>query len=266
LTVHEVSGWKTRGSDAWGPVQGITCHHTAGSRTSSIQGEINVLLNGSASAPPPIAQLLLARNGEWYVVASGTCFHNKVGWDGPNEGYGNDALLGIEAQHSGGDEPWTAVQYDSYVRGVAALVRHKASGWNVPVAHVAGHKEHQPGSKSDPTFSMPTFRTRVAAAIAQLNEEDEMVSFSDDSIAVSVTTGRELYDPDIPAGTVKPPAELLQLAAIWAKRGAEHAARATEAAVEQSATIGNLTAAIVAQNEKLDQLIVLLTPEDPPVE
>jgi hypothetical protein len=175
LDVHEVSGWKTRGSDSWGPVRGITCHHTAGSRTSTDEGEIRTLLNGSSSAPPPIAQLYLSRTGHWHVVASGTCFHNKLGWGGPNEGYGNDALLGIEAQHSGGDEPWTATQYDSYVRGVAALVKHKAPGWDVTVARVAGHKEHQPGAKTDPSFSMPTFRSRVAAAI----EGDDGVSVQD---------------------------------------------------------------------------------------
>jgi hypothetical protein len=183
LTVHEVPGWKSRGRDTWGPVRGITCHHTAGSRNSSIQGEINVLLNGSTSAPPPIAQLFLARNGEWYVVASGHCNHNKVGWDGPNEGYGNDALLGIEAQHSGGSEPWTPLQYNSYVRGVAALVRHNATGWAVTVSRVAGHKEHQPGAKSDPTFNMNTFRDNVNREIKKMNapkppppkqEEDDM--------------------------------------------------------------------------------------------
>jgi hypothetical protein len=203
LTVHEVAGWRTRGADSWGPVRGITCHHTAGARNSSIQGEINVLLNGSASAPPPIAQLFLARNGEWYVVASGLCFHNKVGWDGPNEGYGNDSLLGIEAQHSGGDEPWTAVQYNSYVRGVAALVRHRASGWDVSVSRVAGHKEHQPGSKSDPTFNMDTFRARVGAEIREMDQEDDMPTAQEIAAAVWAHPLRNPYsNEDQPAGTI----------------------------------------------------------------
>jgi hypothetical protein len=203
LTVHEVAGWRTRGADSWGPVRGITCHHTAGSRNSSIQGEINVLLNGSASAPPPIAQLFLARNGEWYVVASGLCFHNKVGWDGPNEGYGNDSLLGIEAQHSGGDEPWTAVQYNSYVRGVAALVRHRASGWDVSVSRVAGHKEHQPGSKSDPSFNMDIFRGRVAAEIREMDQEDDMLTAEEIARAVWAHPLRNPYsNEDQPAGTI----------------------------------------------------------------
>lgn len=176
LTVHEVSGWKTRGADSYGPVRGITVHHTASSRKAKPADEIRVLLNGSATAPPPISQLALSRTGEWYVVASGLCFHNKIGWDGPNEGFGNDSLLGIEAMHGGGTEPWTELQYRSYVRGVAALVRHKASGYSVTTARVAGHKEHQPGDKSDPTFNMSKFRSDVAALIAAGMEDDMSVA------------------------------------------------------------------------------------------
>lgn len=171
LTVNEVDGWKTRGADTFGPVRGITCHHTAGSRNSSDAGEIRTLLNGSTSAPPPIAQLYLSRTGEWWVVAAGACNHNRVGWGGPNSGYGNDALLGIEAQHSGAGEPWTPLQYNSYVRGVAALVRHDAAGWNVSVDRVAGHKEHQPGAKSDPTFNMDTFRATVRREINEWGDD-----------------------------------------------------------------------------------------------
>lgn len=177
LTVHEVSGWRDRGDDTYGPVRGITCHHTAGSRTATPQAEINVLLHGSNTAPPPIAQLSLDRQGEWYVVASGLCYHNLEGWAGPNEGYGNDNLLGIEAMHSGGTEPWTDVQYQSYVRGVAALVAHKAAGYDVTVARVAGHKEHQPGSKFDPTFNMDRFRADVRAALNGM--EDDMFEARD---------------------------------------------------------------------------------------
>jgi hypothetical protein len=179
LTVREVSGWKTRGSDSWGPVRGITCHHTAGARNSTDEGEINVLINGRPGLSGPIAQLYLSRTGVWWVIAAGHCNHNKIGTAGPNKGYGNDALLGVEAQHSGGTEPWTDVQYDSYVRGVAALVRHKASGWDVSPSRVAGHREHQPGEKSDPTFNMNSFRTQVWEEIADW-EDDGMADITQD--------------------------------------------------------------------------------------
>lgn len=173
LTVIEIPGWRTRGSADWGPVEGIICHHTGGARTSSDAGEIDVLLHGSATAPPPIAQLYLSRAGRWAVVASGLCYHSLDGWGGPCRGLGNPRLLGIEAQHSGGTEPWAPVQYRSYVRGVGALC-HALS---VRPARVAGHKEHQPGDKSDPTFDMRPFRTAVAELVARpaaLTQEDDV--------------------------------------------------------------------------------------------
>lgn len=174
LPVVEVPGWRERGRSTFYP-RGIICHATAGSRTATDQGEINVLLNGSASAPPPIAQLYLSRSGTWHVVASGACNHCLVGWAGPHRGFGNRELLGVEAANDNGRdaprvpaEPWPAVQLDSYARGVAAISRH--AGW--PVGRVAGHKEHQPyppppgstSTKSDPTFDMPTFRAHVTGA------------------------------------------------------------------------------------------------------
>jgi hypothetical protein len=169
LTVHEVGGWRTRGSASWSP-RGIICHETRGSIRSTDAGEIYVLLHGSATAPPPIAQLYLSRTGHWHVIASGRCNHVRAGWAGPFKGVGNSGLIGIEAQHAAG-EPWTDRQYDSYVRGVAAL--RARTGWGI-----AGHKEHQPGgyghasSKTDPSFNMNQFRADVAAVLA--GEDDEM--------------------------------------------------------------------------------------------
>lgn len=167
LTVREHPGWRQRGNDEWGPVQGIICHHTGGSRRSTDAGELRTLLTGSNSAPAPIAQLYLSRSGVWTVVASGLCFHALDGWGGPCKGLNNWHLLGVEAQHSGGSEPWSDIQYRSYVTGVAALCK----GLDLPPARVAGHREHQPGDKSDPTFDMRRFRAAVTAAIANDGED-----------------------------------------------------------------------------------------------
>lgn len=204
LTVHEVSGWRTRGRDTFGPVRGLTIHHTAGSRTSSDAGEINVLINGRPGLSGPIAQLYLSRTGDWHVIASGHCNHNLVGWGGPNEGHGNDSLLGIEAQHSGAGEPWTARQYESYVRGVAALVRHRASGWDVAVSRVAGHKEHQPGAKNDPSFDMARFRADVRAEIDKW--EDESVTPEDIEKIATAVRDKVIFDKVITDAAHKPPA------------------------------------------------------------
>lgn len=175
LTVHEEDGWKTRGSSDYGPVLGMTIHETRGSINSTTRGEIDVLLKGSKTAPPPIAPLLLARNGDWHVVASGKCNHNLVGWAGPNKDLGNRNTIGIEAVHALG-EPWTAVQYESYVRGAAVLAKELG----IPVAKIAGHKEHQPAGygqpsvKTDPSFNMNSFRS----AILRAQEGEEEMGFT----------------------------------------------------------------------------------------
>lgn len=169
LTVHEVSGWRTRGSDNYDP-KGLICHATAGSSTSTDAGEIRVLLQGSTSAPPPIAQLYLSRSGAFHVVASGRCNHALQGWGGPLKGYGNTHLIGIEAQNDNRGQPWPAVQLDAYQRGVAAICKHM--GWT-PNRNVAAHREHQPGAKSDPLgIDMGQFRRDVAAVLAGEQEDD----------------------------------------------------------------------------------------------
>jgi hypothetical protein len=168
LVVHEYPGWRERGADTssnpFGPVVGIICHGTGGSLTSTDAGEINVIaITGSATAPEvPIAQLYQSRSGEWTVIASGRATGVKTGTAGPMKGLSDDSVLQIEAQHNGA-EPWTPVQYWSYVRGVAALVRYL----NISVSMVAGHYEHQPTEKTDPWFSMNQFRADVARLMAQ---------------------------------------------------------------------------------------------------
>jgi hypothetical protein len=162
LEVVEVAGWKGRDNGTeFADIRGLTVHHTAGSRTSSVSGELNVLINGRPGLSGPISQFMVSREGVWYCVADGPANHNKTGFAGPNKGYGNRSLIGVECQHSGGDEPWRPVQYNSVVKGVAALA--KAYGFDEKT--VAGHKEHQPGEKVDPTFSMGKFRTDVDLAM-----------------------------------------------------------------------------------------------------
>lgn len=163
LTTYLVSGWEGRGGDDFDP-RGIICHATAGSATSTDAGEISVLLHGSTSAPPPIAQLYLGRNGHWHVVASGRCNHALTGWGGPLEGHGNRRLIGVEAANDNRGQPWPAVQVDAYQRGVAAICARM--GWTA-ADNVAAHREHQPGAKTDPHgIDMAAFRTRVTALLA----------------------------------------------------------------------------------------------------
>lgn len=183
LKVVEVAGWQSRGSSSFAPV-GITWHATAGSRNSTAQGEVNVILNGSATAPPPIAQMMIFRDGTVYVCAAGRCNHNKVGWGGPNKGLGNTALFGIEMANDNRGEPWPEQQLNA--ARIATAVIMKKIGAD-PRKRMAGHYEHQPAQgrppgetsiKTDPRgVNMGAERARVYALMtsgAKANEEEDM--------------------------------------------------------------------------------------------
>lgn len=258
LTVHGVGGWRTRGSSTFDP-RGLICHATAGSRTSTDAGEIRVLLTGSSSAPPPIAQLYLGRNGHWHVIAAGRCNHARVGWAGPLKGLGNTNLIGVEAANDNRGEPWPAVQLDSYQRGVAAICRHM--GWTA--SRVAGHKEHQPwppppgqtSTKSDPHgIDMRAFRSRVTALLE--GEDDTMSEKAEEQIAeihawmkstgmadshrlLALLEGRPVADYQLPGEKTRR-SEANQLAAQLAAVRAELVALAGRDLVDEPAIVAGV--------------------------
>jgi hypothetical protein len=160
LDVREVSGCWGRGSDSFNPV-GVIAHATAGSSSATDASELNVILYGSNSAPPPISQFMLGRTGIVYFVADGRCNHVVSGYSGTRfAGLGNSSLIGIEGCNNNLNESW-AGSYGAYTTLVRVICQHY--GWSVS-DRVRGHKEHQPGNKSDPTFNMNTFRANVSAA------------------------------------------------------------------------------------------------------
>lgn len=168
VPVHYVNGWQSRGAESFDP-QGVICHDTGGSANSTDAGEIGTLLNGSTSAPAPIAQLYLSRTTGVHLVAAGRCNHALTGRAGPLAGKSNSSLIGIEAAANPG-RPWPAQQYQWYVQLVAAICRRK--GWN-PDRNVAAHREHQPGEKVDPAgIDMTQFRAHVRALIANPQGDD----------------------------------------------------------------------------------------------
>lgn len=169
LTVVEHPGWKTHARPgAWEPRYGIV-HATAAPRTQPDDVQVRVVRNGRGAPNPlpgPIANACVDRRGNWHVLAAGRCNTTVPGGAGPYEGLGNTNALGVEACNDNGlhdpPEPWPDVQYRSYVRGWAAIARRL--GWKPD--QLRGHKEHCPGHKTDPTFSMATFRGDVAAVLA----------------------------------------------------------------------------------------------------
>lgn len=160
LKVEERPDWKERGRGDVGPIRGVICHHTAG----PLQGDhpsLEIVEHGRQDLPGPLSQLVLSRDGTFFVVGAGRCNHAGRGaWHGVTAG--NSQLIGIEAENAGtGQDPWPAVQIDAYTRGVAAILGHIGAD----SVMVAGHKEFAlpRGRKTDPSFDMIAFRERVAA-------------------------------------------------------------------------------------------------------
>lgn len=159
LKVSEHGGWQDRGLGDMGNVRGVMCHHTATPGQANMP-TLNVLVRGHGSLRGPLAQLGLARDGTYFVIAAGRAQHAGPGrWRGVTTG--NSSFIGIEAENSGlaGDR-WPEVQMDAYARGVAALLNRIGA----PVEMCCGHKEYRlpAGFKNDPSFDMDSFRDRVS--------------------------------------------------------------------------------------------------------
>lgn len=172
LKVALVDGWDKRGHREMGQVLGVLCHHTAGGRTGNMPS-LDTIKNGRSDLPGPLSQLGLGRDGTYYVIAAGLCYHAGKGeWKGLTQG--NTNFIGIEAENTGrSDDSWPGVQMNAYRHGVAAILAHARRSWEF----CAGHKEYAlpKGRKPDPTFEMMPFRAdvraimdRTAPALAQI--------------------------------------------------------------------------------------------------
>jgi hypothetical protein len=176
-TVKEVKGWRTNnraGHGAWGPLNGVIIHHTAGGS----DGAVEYCFSGSSDLPGPLAQVVSTKDGTLHMIGNGRANHagggdpdvldaviaerQPVPKTGEHQGSagavdGNAHFYGVEAvNHGDGNDPWPDVQMDALVRFAAAICRFH--GWSAN--SVIGHKEWSDW-KSDPSFDMNDFRARV---------------------------------------------------------------------------------------------------------
>lgn len=176
VKVSQYSGWRTHNRNhkgAWGPVNGIIIHHTAGADGSAGRA---LVYNGRSDLPGPLAHAYLSKAGTVYLTGNGRTNHAGLG-DGrvlqgvikeqtplrpsKNDTDGNAHFYGIEIANLGnGKDPYPAAQYDAAVRWAAAICR--AHGWSSK--SVIGHKEWT-NQKIDPSFSMTKFRQDVQARL-----------------------------------------------------------------------------------------------------
>lgn len=216
LEVIEHAGWKYHDTGGtWSPSFGVV-HATAAPRAQADSVQVDVVRNGRAGLPGPIANCVVTRDGRWHVVAAGRCNTTLPGTAGPFKGQGNTYALGVEGCNDNRAEPWPDEQYRSYVRGWAAICRRL--GWTA--ARLVGHREHTPGHKTDPTFDMDRFRADVAAVL--VGEDDDMpLSETDlDRIAEAVWTrphGTKLTENRWPGAGRKPMESWAVLGAVGAK-------------------------------------------------
>jgi hypothetical protein len=160
LKVSICPGWEDRGHGDVGRIFGVICHHTATPGRHGNMPTLSTLIQGRSDLPGPLSQLGLGRDGTYYIVAAGKCFHAGQGiWNGVVNG--NTNFIGIEAENTGGhdDFPWPDVQLEAYHLGVAAILKHVGQNQD----WCAGHKEYAlpKGRKSDPDFNMASFRSAV---------------------------------------------------------------------------------------------------------
>lgn len=190
LRVVEVDGWKTRSHGSMGTPACIVLHHTAGPKTGDCPS-LPTVRDGRPDLAGPLAHLLLARSGVWYVVAAGLCWHTGATlqpWQS------NATAIGIEAEATGVDA-WPAVQMSSYVRGVRALADH----YGIPAARVLGHKEiaSPKGRKVDPNFDCAAFRAELENDMADVWDEQVTNAFGDKVGAIQVINGIEKRVADL---------------------------------------------------------------------
>jgi hypothetical protein len=174
LKVSLCPGWEDRGHGDVGRIFGVICHHTATPGKDGNMPTLHTLINGREDLPGPLSQLGLGRDGTYFIVAAGKCFHAGKGvWNDIVNG--NTNFIGIEAENTGGadDFPWPEVQMDAYHRGVAAILKHigQKAEW------CAGHKEYAvpPGRKTDPGFDMAAFRAMVESILNGTAPEPKLI-------------------------------------------------------------------------------------------
>lgn len=202
LPVREVGGWEQRGYNDFGDVRGVLLHHTAGSVSGNYPSE-SVVVNGRSGLSGPLANLGLARDGTWIVVAAGRANHAGTGyvsWCGRDNG--NQHLIGIEAESTGRGD-WTQAQLDNYPRGVAALLGAARLG----SSRAIGHKEWAPTRKIDPygwPGDMHGFRTKVeewlrGGGVMAISDEDAKKIAA---AQLDMTLSRKYINPELPDTTL----------------------------------------------------------------
>ena len=189
LTVVEQPGWETRGSATFSPRWQVF-HHTA-SHAGANAPSLGIVTNGRPDLAGPLCNVLVARDGTCYVVASGRANHAGAGRY-PDGTTGNSLSVGWECENNGIGEPWPDRQLDAIARGQAAVARHLAQ----PASTVIYHRAYAPGRKIDPAGpGIPQNVTDWQARVAAIMTGDEDMPLNDaDLFTIGVIVKKALAD------------------------------------------------------------------------
>lgn len=131
---RQCPGWRGLGhGDMPDRLWGVVMHHTgdqppydAGSYVISHHPTLGLC-----------SQLHLGRDGIFTMCGAGIAWHAGIGnWPGMPNQDANTWCIGIEAENNG-SEGWSSVQYNSYMLGVGAILRHLGHD----SSRAIGHKE-----------------------------------------------------------------------------------------------------------------------------
>jgi len=157
LTVVESPGWATRGyaGQDLAEIRGILWHHTATNRAAYAKSNAPTLamcLNGRPDLPPPLCNIVFARDGTVHLAAAGVANHAGAGSaPGIPKNMGNHYLIGIEMESSGvAPWDWTEDQIRVAPHLGAALERAYLGGIPEDLRLQLGHKEYSSQGKIDP--------------------------------------------------------------------------------------------------------------------
>jgi hypothetical protein len=138
----------------------------------------------------------------------------RAGWDMAR------AVQIIVTRHRyGADDRLQNVIYKA--PGQGSKIWSRSWGWTARAYTGSNpHDKHAHFSARYTTAQENDTRPWGLLAAQAADDKEREVAFADEKIKVTATTGAELYEPDLKVGTEVDAGALLQLAAIWARRGA----------------------------------------------
>lgn len=149
VKVVEVPGWETHARPYSFKPEAIMIHHTASSGNS-----LKIIRNGRKGLPGPLAQFLISKSGQVYLVSQGYSNHAGTGVSSvlanarkdrapsgraksKGDMTGNKYFWGVEVENNGTGEAYPEVQIQALVTLCAALC--ELNGWSAN--RIVHHKE-----------------------------------------------------------------------------------------------------------------------------